>query len=163
MKTELQKQFEKQTPTIKGITGTEYLQTFISWLHLQVEKRDAQLERQVKMSEIIKVLEGNLETIKDVKKFIKTTHPPIVPLTEGKTKTNIKQYPNGVPQKKGPPPPSITAPYLSEERIECLAEIYNKSVHDAAIVANVCDSVLDRTGGLLGEVRKAARNKLNNE
>ena len=41
MKTELQKQFEEQTPTIKGVTDKEYLQTFISWLHLQVEKRDA--------------------------------------------------------------------------------------------------------------------------
>jgi len=40
MKTELQKQFEKQTPTIAGIQETEYLQTFISWLHLQVEKAE---------------------------------------------------------------------------------------------------------------------------
>ena len=29
------------------------------------------------------------------------------PLTEGKTKTNVKQYPNGIPKKKGSPPPPI--------------------------------------------------------
>ena len=37
-KTELQKEFEEQTPTIKGVSRIEYLQTFVSWLHLQVEK-----------------------------------------------------------------------------------------------------------------------------
>jgi len=37
-KTDLQKEFEKQTPTIKGVSEIEYLKTFISWLHLQVEK-----------------------------------------------------------------------------------------------------------------------------
>ena len=37
-KTELQKRFEEQTPTIKGISQVEYLQLFISWLHLQVER-----------------------------------------------------------------------------------------------------------------------------
>jgi len=31
----------------------------------------------------------------------------IKPLTEGNTKTNVKEYPNGVPNKKGPPPPAI--------------------------------------------------------
>jgi hypothetical protein len=41
MKTELQKQFEEQTPTLKRDFGVEYLQTFISWLHLQVEKAQA--------------------------------------------------------------------------------------------------------------------------
>jgi len=28
----------------------------------------------------------------------------VKPLTEGKTKSNVKHYPNGVPPKKGPPP-----------------------------------------------------------
>ena len=37
-KTELQKEFEAQTPTIKGVGRIEYLQTFVTWLHLQVEK-----------------------------------------------------------------------------------------------------------------------------
>jgi hypothetical protein len=37
-RTELQKEFEAQTPTIKGVGIIEYLQTFVSWLHLQVEK-----------------------------------------------------------------------------------------------------------------------------
>ena len=37
-KTELQKEFETQTSTIKGVGRIEYLQTFVSWLHLQVEK-----------------------------------------------------------------------------------------------------------------------------
>jgi hypothetical protein len=26
------------------------------------------------------------------------------PLTEGKTKSNVKHYPNGIPPKSGPPP-----------------------------------------------------------
>ena len=43
MKTELQKQFEEQTPTIKDVTSTEYLQTFITWLHLQIEKASQQV------------------------------------------------------------------------------------------------------------------------
>ena len=34
---ELQKKFEEQTPTIKGVGRVEYLQTFVSWLHLQIE------------------------------------------------------------------------------------------------------------------------------
>jgi hypothetical protein len=38
MKTELQKKFEEQTPTLKSDSGIEYLQTFITWLHFQVEK-----------------------------------------------------------------------------------------------------------------------------
>jgi hypothetical protein len=55
MKTDLQKEFEKQTPTIKGITGTEYLQTFISWLHLQVEKRDTIIKIYKDESSILKI------------------------------------------------------------------------------------------------------------
>lgn len=39
----------------------------------------------------------------------------VKPLTEGKTKTNVKQYPNGIPQKKGgPPPPPIGKIYYKE-------------------------------------------------
>lgn len=37
-RTELQKNFEEQTPTINGVGRIEYLQTFVSWLHLQVER-----------------------------------------------------------------------------------------------------------------------------
>ena len=37
-RTELQNRFEEQTPTIKGVSQIEYLQTFVSWLHLQVER-----------------------------------------------------------------------------------------------------------------------------
>lgn len=37
-KTELQKKFEDQTPTIKGVTQIEYIQTFVTWLHLQLER-----------------------------------------------------------------------------------------------------------------------------
>ena len=33
------------------------------------------------------------------------TRREVRPLTEGKTKSNVKQYPNGVPAKAGPPPP----------------------------------------------------------
>ena len=38
-KTDLQKQFEEQTPTIKDTPPIEYLQTFVTWLHLQIEKK----------------------------------------------------------------------------------------------------------------------------
>ena len=41
-RTELQKEFEAQTPTIKGVGRIEYLQTFVTWLHLQVEKARGQ-------------------------------------------------------------------------------------------------------------------------
>jgi hypothetical protein len=41
-RTELQKKFEEQTPTIKGVGRVEYLQTFVSWLHLQVERCEGQ-------------------------------------------------------------------------------------------------------------------------
>ena len=39
-RTELQKKFEEQTPTIKGknIRPLEYLRTYCAWLELQVEK-----------------------------------------------------------------------------------------------------------------------------
>ena len=42
-RTELQKKFEEQTPTIIGKRPIEYLQTFCSWLHLQVEKKGQEL------------------------------------------------------------------------------------------------------------------------
>jgi hypothetical protein len=38
-----------------------------------------------------------------------------------------------------------------------LAEIYKRGVHEAAIVAEICDEALDRSGVLLGEVRQAAQ------
>ena len=38
MKTKLQKEFEKQTPTIKNVSDKEYLQTYCAWLEKQVEK-----------------------------------------------------------------------------------------------------------------------------
>lgn len=41
-----------------------------------------------------------------------------------------------------------------EELIVRLASVYKK---DMSTVATICDEVLDRTGGLLGDVRKAAR------
>jgi hypothetical protein len=40
-----------------------------------------------------------------------------------------------------------------------LAEIYKKSCHHSALIAEVCDTALDRSGRLLGEVRKIARNE----
>ena len=46
-----------------------------------------------------------------------------------------------------------------ETRINALAEIYKRSTHDAAIVADICDNVIDRTGGFLGELRKVVRNE----
>jgi len=50
-----------------------------------------------------------------------------------------------------------------ETRINKLAEMYNKSTHDAAIVATICDEVIDKSGKLLSEVRKAARSEYENE
>jgi len=49
-----------------------------------------------------------------------------------------------------------------ETRVRALAEIYKKGVHEAAMVATICDEVIDRSGRLLGEVRNVVRNK-NNE
>ena len=40
-RTNLQKKFEEQTPTIKGLKGLKYLQTYCSWLELQIEKTNA--------------------------------------------------------------------------------------------------------------------------
>ena len=44
-------------------------------------------------------------------------------------------------------------------RINALAEIYIRSTHDAAVVATICDEVIDRSGKLLGEVRNVVRSK----
>lgn len=37
-RTELQKQFEAQTPTIKNINGNEYNLVYCAWLEFQIEK-----------------------------------------------------------------------------------------------------------------------------
>lgn len=47
-----------------------------------------------------------------------------------------------------------------EELVSRLASVYNK---DMLTVATICDEVLDRTGGLLGDVREAARKEHNKE
>ena len=47
-----------------------------------------------------------------------------------------------------------------ETRINALAEIYKRSVEDAAMVATICDDVIDRSGRLLGEVRNVVRTKI---
>ena len=56
-RTELQKQFEEQTPTIlvEGISNKEYLQTFVTWLHFQVEKHKS-------------IKENIIERIKEISK-----------------------------------------------------------------------------------------------
>ena len=41
--------------------------------------------------------------------------------------------------------------------IQQLADYYKRDHHAAHAVALVCDNVLDRSGGLLGKVREAAR------
>ena len=46
-----------------------------------------------------------------------------------------------------------------ETRINALAEIYMRSTHDAAVVATICDDVIDRSGKLLGLVRDVVRTK----
>lgn len=84
MKTELQKQFEEQTPTIKGITGTEYLQTFISWLHLQVEKAHPPHEEEIvkKFTDQVIDQDIDLEFVNIVNEnfwdLLKDTPPPHV-------------------------------------------------------------------------------------
>jgi len=49
---------------------------------------------------------------------------------------------------------------MNEKQIDKLAEIYSQNTHDAYIVASICDEVLDKSGALLGEVRKVARTKI---
>ena len=46
---------------------------------------------------------------------------------------------------------------MEDFRIKKLAEIYRRGIKESALVAEICDEVLDRSGGLLGEVRKAAQ------
>ena len=48
---------------------------------------------------------------------------------------------------------------MKTEQKDKLAEIYSRSTDRASVVAEICDEILDRTGRLLGEVRKIARNK----
>ena len=38
-KTDWQKEFEAQTPTIIGVPDKEYLRTFCTWLHFQLDKQ----------------------------------------------------------------------------------------------------------------------------
>lgn len=44
-----------------------------------------------------------------------------------------------------------------ETRVNNLAEIYERSAHDASIVADICDAVIDKSGKLLGDVRTLVR------
>jgi hypothetical protein len=46
---------------------------------------------------------------------------------------------------------------MEDFRVKKLAEIYMRGTKEATIVADICDSVLDRSGGLLGEVRDAVQ------
>ena len=46
---------------------------------------------------------------------------------------------------------------MNKKQIEKLAELYNKGIYDACIVATICDEVIDYSGALLGEVRIVAR------
>jgi hypothetical protein len=46
---------------------------------------------------------------------------------------------------------------MKAERIRKMAEIYSRDTKTAFVVAEICDEILDRTGGLLGEVRSIAR------
>jgi hypothetical protein len=62
-RTELQKKFEEQTPTIKGVGRIEYLQTFVSWLHLQVERCEG------KKSPIHDV-SGSLQDVQEIIEFL---------------------------------------------------------------------------------------------
>ena len=44
-KTKLQKEFEAQTPTIKGIYGNEYNLVYCSWLEFQVKKLKNEIKK----------------------------------------------------------------------------------------------------------------------
>ena len=49
---------------------------------------------------------------------------------------------------------------MNKEQIEQLGEIYAQGTTQACIVAKICDEVLDKSGALLGKVRKVARFKM---
>ena len=68
-RTKLQKQFEKQTPTIKGVRSKEYLQTYCTWLEFQVEKQGQSLpidnvSKRPKWTEIVNILADGTEEVK---------------------------------------------------------------------------------------------------
>lgn len=49
------------------------------------------------------------------------------------------------------------------ELFEALVRIYKKDTRSAAVVAELCDEVFDRSGGLLGRVRDAAQVKVGSQ
>ena len=51
---------------------------------------------------------------------------------------------------------------MDKEQKTKLAEIYSQNTKTAFVVATICDEVLDKSGGLLGEVRSIARKKYTN-
>lgn len=80
-KTKLQRQFEEQTPSIKGAGSLHYLQTFVTWLHFQIEKRDKELNK----IEWIKSIGESMMSESDVTIIV---HNP-----KGKLDNEIKFYP----------------------------------------------------------------------
>ena len=64
MKTELQKQFEKETPTILkcGISVNEYNLTFLSWFHTkyeQLQKENEELKQEQRRTYLQGVKDGS--------------------------------------------------------------------------------------------------------
>jgi len=122
MKTELQKRFEEQTPTIRGRSTIEYLQTFVTWLHLQVEKNYGSVSDD-EIGELVKDIaytqhheeqsEDFLEKVWIIKEWLQSLpkaeinkdNKKVRPLTEGKEKRNSKKNPNE--KKTGRPPTGL--------------------------------------------------------
>ena len=124
MKTELQKRFEEQTPTIRGRSTIEYLQTFVTWLHLQVEKNYGGTTDD-EIGELVKNIaytqhheeqsEDFLEKVWIIKEWLQSLpkaeinkdNKKVRPLTEGREKRNTKKNPA---EKKTAPPPTGLLP-----------------------------------------------------
>ena len=111
MKTELQKRFEEQTPTIRGRSTVEYLQTFVTWLHLQVEKNYGGVTDD-EIGELVKGIaytqhheeqsEDFLEKVWIVKEWLQSL--PKVEINEGEIDDEYikwEQGRKGMGQKKG--------------------------------------------------------------
>lgn len=51
---------------------------------------------------------------------------------------------------------------IYEQLINALAELYNYGTERAVVVGELCDEILDRSGAMLGEVRKVAEYRREN-
>lgn len=52
---------------------------------------------------------------------------------------------------------------MTKEQIDALARIYCRGINEACLVAEICDTILDPSGALLGEVRNSLWEASNNQ